>query len=96
MRLHLEPGSQVCNSTTIASVQEQCSTLAGVGHFGNRFSAFWPRFLFACCRECFQQVMADANSEMRFVDLPERTEDDLAIPVSNEEPTKNVSRSWAE
>jgi len=40
--------------------------------------------------------MADANSEMRFVDLPERTEDDLAIPVSNEEPTKNVSRSWAE
>jgi len=33
-------GWRFCNSTTI-SVQGQCSTLAGVGHFGHRFFAFW-------------------------------------------------------
>ena len=27
-------GSRVCNSTTISSVQQPCSTLAGMGHFG--------------------------------------------------------------
>ena len=31
---HSGQGSRVCNSTTISSVQEPCSTLAGVGHFG--------------------------------------------------------------
>ena len=40
---HSGQGSRVCNSTTISSVQEPCSTLAGVGHFGHRFSAFWLR-----------------------------------------------------
>ena len=40
--LHSGQGSRVCNSTTISSVQEPCSTLAGVGHFG------WGFFLFSC------------------------------------------------
>ena len=35
---HSGQGSRVCNSTTISSVQEPCSTLAGVG-------PFWPSLL---------------------------------------------------
>ena len=38
---HSGQGSRVCNSTTISSVQKSCSTMAGTGHFGHRFSAFW-------------------------------------------------------
>ena len=40
---HSGQGSRVCNSTTISSVQEPCSTLARVGHFGHRFLAFCLR-----------------------------------------------------
>ena len=42
--LHLQAGIGQ-GSRVISSVQEPCSTLAAVGHFGHRFSAFWPRFL---------------------------------------------------
>ena len=85
---HSGQGSQVCNSTTISSEQEPCSTLAGVGHFGHRFSPFWPRFRFALSQR--------ADSEMRFVDVPERTEENLVITVSREERTQNLPLSWAE
>ena len=92
---HSGQGSRVCNSTTISSVQEPCSTLAGVGHFGHRFSAFWPSFLFVSLQKVLPDVM-DTDSEMRLIDVPERSTEDLVITVNTEERKKNASRSRAE
>ena len=65
-------GSSVCKSTTISSVQEPCSTLAGVGHFGHR------RF-FAFCREIPEPMETDEETTM--IDVPERLQEDLEINV---------------
>ena len=40
--------------------------------------------------------MADGDSEMRFIDVPERTEENLVITVSREERSQNDSQSWAD
>ena len=40
--------------------------------------------------------MAEGDSEMRFIDVPERTEENLVITVSREERTQNDSQSWAD
>ena len=38
----------------------------------------------------------DTDSEMREIDVPERSSEDLVITVPTEEHTENASRSWAE
>ena len=76
-------------------MQEPCSTLAGEGHFGHRFSAFWPSFLFVSLQKVLPEVM-DPDSEMRLIDVLERSTEDLVITVPTAERTKNASRSWAE
>ena len=65
-------------------MQEPCSTLAGVGHFGHRFLAFWSSFLFVSLQKVLPDVM-DTDSEMRLIDVPERSTEDLVITVNTEE-----------
>ena len=65
-------------------MQEPCSTLAGVAHFGRRFSAFWPSFLFVSLQKVLPEVM-DPDSEMRLIDVLERSTEDLVITVPAEE-----------
>ena len=37
----------------------------------------------------------DDDSEMRFINVPERSTEDLVVTVSSEERTENASRRWA-
>ena len=73
-------------------MQEPCSTLAGVGQFGHRFSAFWLSSVFPCfCREMAEAI--DPDEENTMVDVPER--EDLVSTVSRER-TSDESGTWAE
>ena len=67
---HSGQGSRVCNSTTISSVQEPCSTLAGVGHFGHRFSAFWLSHFAALTCGVPQGEALSVSEEKLFRPLP--------------------------
>ena len=57
---------------------------------------FGQVFLFAFLQRVLSEVMADGDSEMRFIDAPERAEENLVITVSREERTQNDSLSWAD
>ena len=85
-----------CNRTTISRGQETGSTLSAVSIYGHRFSAFLAKISFCFLQGVLSEVMADADSEMRFLDVPEKTEEDLVITVSGEERTQNIPPSWAE
>ena len=67
---HSGQGSRVCNSTTISSVQEPCSTLAGVGHFGHRFLAFWLSHFAALTCGVPQGEALSVSEEKLFRPLP--------------------------
>ena len=57
---------------------------------------FGQVFLFAFLQRVLSEVMVDGDSEMRFIDVPERTEENLVITVSREERSQNDSQSWAD
>ena len=57
---------------------------------------FGQVFLFAFLQRVLSEVMADGDSEMRFIDVPERTEENLVITVSREERSQNDSQSGAD
>ena len=73
-------------------MQEPCSTLAGVGHFGHRFSAFCLRpFFFAFLQKRRLEAM-ETDEENRMVDVPEREEEDVVITLTREpEPSSDAS-----
>ena len=57
---------------------------------------FGQVFVFAFLQRVLSEVMADGDSERRFIDVPERTEENLVKTVSREEGGQNDSQSGAD
>ena len=60
-------------------MQEPCSTLAGVGHFGHRFSAFWPRYSsFRLQKYCSEAMDAEGEES-----LTQRSHEEILLTVGD-------------
>ena len=60
-------------------MQEPCSTLAGVGHSGHRFSAFWPRY----SSFLFQKYCSEAMDAEGEESLTQRSHEEIVLTAED-------------